>query len=67
MTLLADITRCDGGNCPSKAECRRYTERNTAGDYTSYAALWIRREEGADACDMIIPTAERRSTFEALQ
>jgi len=61
--LAADITRCDGGQCPSKMQCRRYTERHTAGDYVWLAALWARREAGADACDMILPTPERRSTF----
>lgn len=64
--LSNDITRCDGGDCPSKKECQRYTERHTAGEYAR-AALWLRREAGADACDMIMPTAERKSTFEVMQ
>lgn len=63
MMRNADITRCEGGDCPSKKQCRRYTERHSAGDYTPPAALWARREAGADACDMILPTAERKSTF----
>lgn len=65
MNLTYDITRCDGGDRPSKNQCRRYTDRRTAGEYTSRAALWVRREAGADACDMIMPTIDRSSTFEA--
>ena len=52
--LSLDATRCDGGNCPSKSNCHRYTDRKTKGDYIINAALWVRREAGANACDMVI-------------
>lgn len=55
MSLPNDTARCDGFNCPSRKNCRRYTERKAGGDYTAYAAFWSRREAGADACESIIP------------
>lgn len=54
MPLPHDVARCDGGNCPSKRNCKRYLERKSKGDYVVNAALWIRREAGASACDMVI-------------
>lgn len=54
MRLPNDTARCDGGTCPSKKNCRRYTERSTSGDYVVNAALWLRREAGANACDLVI-------------
>ena len=33
---------------------RRYTERSVKGDYVVNAALWLRREAGDSACDMVI-------------
>jgi hypothetical protein len=54
MSLPEDVARCDGGNCPSKKNCRRYTERSVKGDYVVNAALWLRREAGDSACDMVI-------------
>lgn len=54
MPLPHDVARCDGGNCPSKRNCLRYLERNTNNEYVVNAALWIRREAGASACDMVI-------------
>lgn len=54
MTISANTARCDGGNCPSKTNCRRYTERSGQGDYILKAALWVRREAGATACDMVM-------------
>lgn len=46
------FTICDGGNCPSKTNCKRYTERKCHPE-TMPAALWVRREAGANACDMV--------------
>jgi hypothetical protein len=60
--LSADVARCDGGNCQSKKNCRRYTERKTNSDYIVNAALWVRRDAGASACDMYRPV-EVVSTF----
>lgn len=60
--LSADVARCDGGNCPSKKNCRRYTERKTNSDYVVNAALWVRREAGANACDMVM-FINQASTF----
>lgn len=54
MPLPNDVARCDGGNCPSKRNCKRYLERKSKGDYVVNAALWLRREAGASACDMVI-------------
>ena len=43
----------EGSKCPSKDNCSRHTERNR---YEAVpAALWIRREAGASACDMYQP------------
>jgi len=55
MTLPNDICRCDGGDCPSKSNCRRYIDRGTGGEHTTNAALWCRREAGASACDSYLP------------
>lgn len=52
MTLPINAARCDGGNCPSKKNCQRYTAPRSE-DFTR-AALWLRREAGASACDMVI-------------
>lgn len=54
MTIGNDIARCGGDDCPSRNNCRRYTERGATGN-TWYAAFWARREAGATACDSIIP------------
>lgn len=54
MTLPYNVARCDGGSCPSKRNCLRYLERKTNNEYVVNAALWIRREAGASACDMVI-------------
>lgn len=54
MTLPDYATRCDGQQCPSRNNCKRYTERNDK-DYVTWAALWARREAGSSACDMLIP------------
>lgn len=64
MSLPMDAARCDGGNCPSKKNCRRYTERSVKGDYVVNAALWLRREAGDSACDMVI-WVEPVTTFKA--
>lgn len=53
--LSTDICRCDGGQCPSRMNCRRYTERHVKGEHITQAALWARREAGSSACDMWIP------------
>ena len=53
--LSTDVSRCEGGSCPSKDNCRRYTERKVQGDYVVNAALWLRREAGASACDSYLP------------
>lgn len=42
---------CDGGNCPSKKNCQRYTAPRPME--FNRAALWLRREAGANACDMV--------------
>ena len=54
MSLSPTIARCDGGTCPSQRNCKRYLERKSKGDYVVNAALWLRREAGASACDMVI-------------
>lgn len=50
--MKASFTTCEGGNCPSKKNCRRYTERKQHKE-TIAAALWIRRDAGASACNMV--------------
>lgn len=65
MTTLAnDTARCAGTGCPSKANCRRYTERATGRDNVWYAAFWARREAGASACESLAPVVHV-STFSA--
>lgn len=61
MSLANDIARCGSASCPSRNNCRRYTER-AATEYTWYAAFWARREAGADACESIIPV-KNMTTF----
>jgi len=56
------MCRCDGGDCPSKTNCRRYIDRRTGGEYMCNAALWCRREAGASACESYLP-ARVVSTF----
>ena len=54
------FSTCEGSKCPSKDNCSRHTKRN---HYEAVpAALWIRREAGASACDMYLPVASV-STF----
>lgn len=54
------FSTCEGSKCPSKNNCRRHTERKNTDAVP--AALWIRREAGASACDMYLPVASV-STF----
>ena len=53
MSLSPTIARCDGGNCPSQRNCKRYLQRQMT-DGCFKAALWLRREAGASACDLVI-------------
>ena len=53
-TIANDVARCSGDNCQSRNNCRRYTDRSTAGNMTPYAAFWARREAGANACESLI-------------
>jgi hypothetical protein len=62
MTLPADTARCEGGNCPSRFNCLRFTERKSDMERVTYAALYVRREAGASACDLVI-WASPVSTF----
>lgn len=64
--LPNDVARCDGGQCPSRKNCRRFTERHTGGERTPHAAFHHRREAGADACDSMIPVLVR-STYAAAE
>lgn len=48
-----DKARCPGNNCPSKRNCHRFTAPRDQ-DYVE-AALYIRREAGASACDCYLP------------
>lgn len=61
-TIANDVARCSGDNCPSRNNCRRYTDRSTAGNMTPHAAFWARREAGTSASDMYLPI-EVVSTF----
>ena len=46
-------TRCAGTGCPSKTNCHRFTmPRN---EEATPAALYVRREAGASACDLYLP------------
>ncbi|MBW7903811.1 MAG: hypothetical protein H3C26_20270 [Rhodocyclaceae bacterium] len=57
MDLPHDFARCPGGNCPSRSRCLRYTRRDTAGATAPWAAMDMRREAGASACDQFLPAA----------
>lgn len=50
--MKSAFTTCEGGNCPSKTNCRRFTERKSQKESIA-AALWVRREAGSSACDMV--------------
>jgi hypothetical protein len=57
MTRLPlDSSRCPGDNCPSKSTCLRHTDKPQKGEIVSYAALYLRREDGEEACSMFIAT-----------
>ena len=58
--MMHKFSTCEGNNCPSKDNCRRHKERNSADSVP--AALWVRREPGDSACDMVI-FIEPVSTF----
>lgn len=58
--MSAQFSTCEGSKCPSKNNCRRFTERNRHESIA--AALWLRREAGTSACDMYLPI-EVVSTF----
>lgn len=63
--LSYDIARCTGQQCPSAANCRRYTERQVPkGVMVPMAAFYLRREAGDSACDGFMP-AVPVSTFNA--
>lgn len=47
------FSTCEGSKCPSQKNCRRHVERNIHESVP--AALWIRRDPGASACDMYMP------------
>lgn len=64
MPLDINEPRCQGTDCPSAMNCRRYTERATAGDRTPMAAYHLRRDAGASACDSFRATRPV-STFNA--
>ena len=51
--MTHSFTTCEGMNCPSKKNCKRYTERKREDALP--AAIWIRREAGSSACDMYLP------------
>ena len=46
-------TRCAGTGCPSKANCHRFTMPRDSESVP--AALYVRREAGASACDLFLP------------
>ena len=66
MTTIT--ARCSDlvNNCPSRDNCRRYTERGHNMDGIPAASLNCRREAGASACDLWMPIS-RVSTFSAAQ
>lgn len=62
MTINTDICRCTGTGCPSRDNCERSAYPVPRGAIVTTAALYVRREPGATACDQYIPIADR-STF----
>lgn len=58
--MTEQTTICAGTNCPSRSNCKRYTERHAGA---TYAALWARRGAGDSACDQFLSSLP--STFEA--
>lgn len=63
--LAHDIARCTGQQCPSAANCQRYTERILPkGVIAPFSAFYLRREAGDSACDGFMPV-EPVSTFNA--
>lgn len=45
------MSHCAGTNCPSLSNCQRFTPNLT----NDLAALHVRREAGATACDRFLP------------
>lgn len=65
MPLLNNEPRCTGQQCPSASNCRRYTERQVPkGVMANFAALYLRREAGDNACDQFL-AVKPVSTFNA--
>lgn len=62
-----NTTQCErqSNNCPSKRNCQRHEEPRSI-DYPA-AALNSRREQGANACDMVIWIKPPQSTFAVQQ
>ncbi len=50
---MTGFSTCEGQKCPSANNCRRFVERKSQESVP--AALWVRREAGASACDMYLP------------
>lgn len=51
--ITTNKTHCAGNGCPSKNNCHNHTVPRDH-DYID-AALYVRREAGANACDMFDP------------
>lgn len=65
MSLSYDQARCTGQQCPSASNCRRYTERQVPkGVMANFAALYLRRQAGDNACDQFL-AVKPVSTFDA--
>lgn len=58
------LTTCEGSQCPSKHNCKRFLERRNSE--SKPAALWLRRQAGDTACDLYEPKVVV-STFKDFQ
>ena len=65
MTYTQHLTTCErmANTCPSKRNCHRH-EKARSEECTD-AALNVRREAGANACDLYMPIEKPLSTFSA--
>ena len=55
------FTICTGNDCPSKSVCSHHAPHTSR--FQHFAALWARREAGANACDCF--AGKLPSTFDA--
>ncbi len=55
---MPDISLCDGGSCPRKQECYRFTAKPDPGEWQVYFSVPPYDYQDAKACDLFMPNQE---------